>query len=343
MPLGSCNATGMDDWLGSDTAFFRYAKIGERRAETAPASADRAIATLGLDAGNWRARLDDPAPSFEQVFGNPPYAAQADTGADDLGTLVILESETGSGKTEAALWRFVQLFRLGEVDSLYFALPTRVAATQLYERVRAAVDRLWPKDAPLVVRALPGYAAADGQEPKALPDFEVQWPDDPDDLTAHRRWSAESPKRFLAAPVAVGTIDQALFGALQVRHAHLRHALLARSLLVVDEVHASDAYMTALLERLLRAHLGCGGSALLLSATLGASARDRLLIFDPAPTGPFGVPVRQLPMRHYLAPEDLDPDAQPQDVEQCDGAVEFSLGTTRYRYGRLGLEKLPED
>jgi hypothetical protein len=72
-------------------------------------------------------------------------------------------------------------------------------------------------------------------------------------------------------------------------------------------------------------------------------ARDRLLIFDPAPTGPFGVPVRQLPMRHYLAPEDLDPDAQPQDVEQCDGAVEFSLGTTRYRYGRLGLEKLPED
>lgn len=35
----------------------------------------------------------------------------------------------------------------------------------------------------------------------------------------------------------------------------MRHALLARSLLVVDEVHASDAYMTVLLEKLLQAHL----------------------------------------------------------------------------------------
>jgi CRISPR-associated endonuclease/helicase Cas3 len=197
--------------------------------------------------------------------------------SQELEPLVILESETGSGKTEAALWRFVHLFRRGAVDSLYFALPTRVSASQVYERIRAAVARLWPDAAPLTVRALPGYASADGQEPQALPDFKVLWPDAPEDQKAHRRWAAESPKRFLAAPLAVGTIDQALFGALRVRHAHLRHALLARSLLVVDEVHASDPYMTVLLERLLQAHLGCGGHALLLSATLGASARERYL------------------------------------------------------------------
>jgi CRISPR-associated endonuclease/helicase Cas3 len=105
----------------------------------------------------------------------------------------------------------------------------------------------------------------------------VLWSDRPDDAIAHRRWAAESPKRFLAAPIAVGTLDQALLGALQVRHAHLRHALLARGLLVVDEVHASDPYMTMLLEHLLKAHLGCGGHALLLSATLGVSARSRYL------------------------------------------------------------------
>jgi len=265
------------DWLGSDTDFFPYSKPGERRGDTAPTYAARAVAALGLDADPWRQPLVGSVPDFEQIFGNPPYPAQSATGGDDLGNLVILESETGSGKTEAALWRFFQLLRRGQVDSLYFALPTRVAATQLYERVRAAVYRLWPDAPPLVVRALPGYAAADGQEPKALPDFQVMWPDEPEDQEAHRRWAAESPKRFLAAPLAVGTIDQALFSALQVRHAHLRHALLARSLLVVDEVHASDAYMTALLGHLLRAHLACGGHALLLSATLGAGARDRYL------------------------------------------------------------------
>ena len=265
------------DWLGSDTDFFPYAEPGERRGETAPAYAADAVTALGLDAAPWQQHLADAAPSFKQVFDYPPYPAQSATGAGDLGALVVLESETGSGKTEAALWRFVQLFRRGEVDGLYFALPTRVAATQLYERVRAAIERLWPDAAPLVVRALPGYAAADGHQPQALPDFRVLWSDKAEDQKAHRRWAAETPKRFLAAPLAVGTIDQALFGALQVRHAHLRHALLARSLLVVDEVHASDAYMTALLEHLLCAHLRCGGQALLLSATLGASARDRYL------------------------------------------------------------------
>ena len=139
------------------------------------------------------------------------------------------------------------------------------------------MKNLWPKNAPVVVRALPGYEAADDQIKISLPDFKVQWPDHPADEIAHKRWVAESPKRFLAATIAVGTIDQALLGALKVRHAHMRHALLARSMLVVDEVHASDAYMTVLLEKLLQAQLKTGGHALLLSATLGATARTRYL------------------------------------------------------------------
>lgn len=270
------------DWLGSDTRFFEFSGPGEARAARAPALAERAITTLGLDAEDWRERLIATEPDFARTFGGfPPHPVQAAMGDDHLGPLVILESETGSGKTEAALWRYLQLFRAGEVDSLYFALPTRVAASQLYKRVQDTLDRLWPENPPLALRALPGYVAADGQEAKALPDFKVLWADNPDDQAAPQRWAGENAKRFLAAPVAVGTIDQALLGALQVPHAHLRHATLARSLLVVDEVHASDAYMTVLLEQLLKAHLNCGGYAVLLSATLGSSARSRYLALTP--------------------------------------------------------------
>ena len=263
------------DWLGSDTRHFPI-RIDENRGETARNYADKAVTALGLEVGPWRDWLERTNPSFEQTFALPaPHPIQAEMADDELGRLVILESETGSGKTEAALWRFVHLFRAGKVDSLYFALPTRVSAKQVYDRVRTAIARLWPDDPPLTVRALPGYAAADGEEPKMLPEFKVQWNDDPNDDQALRRWAAEAPKRFLAAPIAVGTIDQALFGILKVKHAHMRYALLSRCLLVVDEVHASDAYMTVLLEKLLKAHLGNGGHALLLSATLGSSARSR--------------------------------------------------------------------
>ncbi len=80
------------------------------------------------------------------------------------------------------------------------------------------------------------------------------------------------PKRFLAATVAVGTIDQALLSIVQTAHAHLRSVCLDRSLLVVDEVHASDLYMSRLLRSLLTHHLGVGGYAMLLSATLGSRA-----------------------------------------------------------------------
>ena len=57
----------------------------------------------------------------------------------------------------------------------------------------------------------------------------------------------------------------------------LRSSCLARNLLVVDEVHASDTYMTEVIRALLDAHTGAGGYALLMSATLGSAAWQRWL------------------------------------------------------------------
>ncbi len=282
------------DWLGSDTrpGFFAYSQSRENRSKTAPSIANQALKAIGLIVDGDLDRPSSTSADFAKIFGvpavRPMQAAMAD---GHLGPVVVLEAETGSGKTEAALWRFLHLWRTGAVDALYFALPTRVAATQLYERVHAFVQSAWKQDngpLPVVVRALPGYAAADGQGYQPLPGFQVLWHDKPQDDDAERRWAAESPKRYLAAPIAVGTIDQALLGALQVKHAHLRHALLARSLLVIDEVHASDAYMTRLTEQLLRAHVACGGQALLLSATLGAVARTRYVAIGQR--GPIATP-----------------------------------------------------
>ncbi|BBI53761.1 hypothetical protein HORIV_61820 [Vreelandella olivaria] len=79
--------------------------------------------------------------------------------------------------------------------------------------------------------------------------------------TQCNRWLADSNKKALLADVGVGTIDQALMGALPFRHQSLRLLGLARKVLIIDEVHAFDHYMQTLLHQLLAHHARQGGSA----------------------------------------------------------------------------------
>ena len=138
--------------------------------------------------------------------------------------------------------------------------------------VDAARRAFTPGQAPPVVLAVPGYLQVDSMKGHRLSRFEVLWDDDDPQHAHERAWTAENSKRYLAGAIVVGTVDQVLISALQVKHANLRAAGLARQLLVVDEVHASDAYMTALLRLVLDFHRQAGGHAFLMSATLGAAA-----------------------------------------------------------------------
>jgi CRISPR-associated endonuclease/helicase Cas3 len=295
---GFAGLLSLADWIASNTApgFFPFEGDGTNdRWAFARIRAREVLRAMRLDPDPARWALVRTDPDFGAVFRDrhgplapkPLQAAMADL---DLGPIVVAEAATGAGKTEAALWRFRSLMAAGAVDSLVFLLPTRSAAVQIESRVRRAVEALWPDPEvrPNTVLAVPGYLRADGEEGARLPGFEVLWPDSEDQAAAHRRWAAESPKRSLSGTVVVGTVDQALLAALKVRHAHLRGACLLRALLVVDEVHASDAYMTGLLRTLLARHQAAGGHALLLSATLGVAARQQLLM--PAPSARPAIP-----------------------------------------------------
>lgn len=279
------------DWIGSDVRYFPYRKDArEDRGAVALAGARRALSEIGLIAVPSQVDLARRAPPFAVAFGRNPYPLQ-DYMARELpigndSRLVLVESDTGSGKTEAALAWFLRLMAGGRVEGLYFALPTRVAAREIYGRVCRTIESAFPDPANRpspVLLAVPGYAQVDGVA-ATLPDPRNRlWPDDPADARRESTWAAEHPKRFLAAPIAVGTIDQALLAGLQVKHAHLRSVCLDRHLLVVDEVHASEPYMREVLAQLLDRHCSRGGWALLLSATLGESARTHLLHQPIAP------------------------------------------------------------
>ncbi len=277
--LGLCT---LADWIGSNELWFPF--CGEPRGDymaQARQQARKAVREIGLDITAQREQLS-AVPGFSGLFpqidGEPNAIQQAASDASLREPLVIIESETGSGKTEAALWRFAKMYEAGLVDGLYFALPTRAAATQLHGRVTQMAERMFPADCrPETILAVPGYVKSGDISGRHLQNYEVWWDDEADTAARNRRWAAESSKRYLAAQIAVGTVDQAMMAALKVKHAHMRAASLSRNLLVVDEVHASDAYMRRIIKALLDAHLGAGGYALLMSATLGSAARRQWL------------------------------------------------------------------
>ncbi len=261
------------DWIGSDRRIFEFsAPVDDAYDRTAHERAVRALDLFGLDTTILSMQA---APDFTELTGfQRPNPAQAVTGTvGSSARLVILEAETGSGKTEAALWRFTQLLSAGKVSGLYFAVPTRSAARQLHRRIVRAMQRVFGDHAPEPVLAIPGMLRAGEFEGHRLPGWEVRWDDSRDGVP--ERWAAEQANRFLAAAVAVGTVDQAMLAGLTVKHAHVRGSALSRSLLVIDEVHASDSYMTEILMSLLEGHLAVGGYAMLMSATLGSRARTR--------------------------------------------------------------------
>jgi CRISPR-associated endonuclease/helicase Cas3 len=257
------------DWIASDTTFFELTPDltdPDDALDEAKKRARKAVRDLDLVPNR-----DVDSSLVNILGGHEPYDVQEKmqtlpTSPD--GTLSILESATGSGKTEGALGRYARLIEEGLVDSMYFAVPTRAAAKQLHERVEEARDRIFGEDGPPVHLAVPGYLKVDDVEGTRF-GWNVRW----DEEIGPRGWAAESSKRYTASPIAVGTIDQVLLSALQIKHAHLRLAGLARSFLVVDEVHASSIYMNEALKQVLAFHCEMGGHALLMSATLGSETR----------------------------------------------------------------------
>ena len=280
--LGLCT---LADWIGSDKDRFPFHdEPQDDYIDLARSRAAKSIRAIGLDIAKQREEFQC-VPEFTRLFGfedaASPNSIQKQAALETpLGErLAIIESETGSGKTEAALWRFARMYGKGLVDGIYFALPTRAAASQMHERITRFAGALFPGPAaPEPLLAVPGYLRAGDAAGKLLHDYQVEWEDNPDDAMRNRRWAAESAKRYLASQIAVGTVDQAMMAALRVKHSHMRAACLARNLLVVDEVHASDPYMRTILEALLDAHCNAGGYALLMSATLGSAARRRWLL-----------------------------------------------------------------
>lgn len=266
------------DWIGSSTEFFPY----RHPQEFTPRDYLRYARVKAHDAVN-KLRLA-PTPTtvgggFDTLFQASwaPSAAQthcADLRLDTDGPmLVFIEDMTGSGKTESALLLAQRMLQAGRGRGLFVALPTMATANAMYRRMAACYRRMFAAgERPSLALAHGRAQLHDGFRASILPNDGFAMRGVAAEIeTVHAGCSAfftDDRRKSLLADVGVGTIDQAVLAVLPTKYATLRQYGLSGKILIIDEAHAYDSYMTREVERLLTFHAGLGGSAIILSATL---------------------------------------------------------------------------
>jgi len=270
--------TSFADWIGSNEDWFPFGNPEDCEDLQGWFQKRRTRADQALNAIGWEPRTPlSPEPkSFEQVFRFAPRPLQQAV-ADALSNvkdpvILLVEAPMGEGKTEAALFAYLELQRRFGHRGLYVALPTKATGNAMFKRTleflhRQGIGRT------LDLQLLHGAKLLND----TFQDLRLSGIHDPEtggEIRA-REWFTHK-KRGLLSEYGVGTVDQALLPILPVRHNFVRLWGLANRVVIFDEIHAYDAYTGTLLIYLLRWLLALGSSVVLLSATLPPSIRRKL-------------------------------------------------------------------
>lgn len=273
--------TSVADWIGSNEAWFslgeRAELIHEHHAKA------RELAHAALDEIGWpqyRSLLREEADTdalVGRILGNAQIKARPLQEAADrmLGcttgpALMIVEAPMGEGKTELAFLAHLRLQAANGHRGLYVALPTQATGNAMFDRALTFLGNFAP-GLRLDIQLAHGGAQLEEriQRLRGIDHSEGE-------SIASSAWFSQR-KRPLLSPYGVGTIDQALFATLNVKHHFVRLWGLANRVVVLDEVHAYDTYTSGLIEALLRWLKAMNCSVVLMSATLPDQRRASFL------------------------------------------------------------------
>ncbi|WP_062431772.1 CRISPR-associated helicase/endonuclease Cas3 [Herbidospora daliensis] len=289
----------MADWIASDQRHFvGIDDLADVSMERARKRAAAAWAKLELR-GGWGALPAPGAGTFQQRFGHGPRDSQklVIDAASRMPTpgLLIVEAPMGEGKTKAAFLASEVLASAFGCDGVFVGMPTQATCDPIFTQVRAWLTRIRPDLADQVAllhgkrrfnkewRQLLGEADEnpdDAYQSVDEDDLYGSGADFDDEPEAERHAPAEwflGSKRGLLSPFVVGTIDQLLYTATRTKHVMLRAAGLMGKVVILDEVHAADVYMSQFLKEALRWLGQARVPVVLLSATLPPQQRRALV------------------------------------------------------------------
>ena len=295
----------MADWIASNPEFFPMGTFGSAEQEQRACIGWQA---LGLEQ-RWIAALDtDPSTPavdlYASRFGwqNPTLhpmqevVVEAARSMKNSGMMCI-EAPMGQGKTEAGLIAAEFLAQATGRTGVAFAAPTQATSNALFDRVidwvkfqtehvaQQGGEKIHPHSM-FLGHSKKRFNATFTNLPRAdVFDHENDTRETrgagrktlrPGISLARHSWLSGTKKGLLSSFV-VCTIDQVLMTALQARHVMLRYLGLASKVIIIDEVHAYDAYMSEYLSAALYWLGQMNAPVILMSATLPSDTRDDLM------------------------------------------------------------------
>ncbi|WNV85004.1 CRISPR-associated helicase Cas3' [Umezawaea sp. Da 62-37] len=286
----------MADWIASNEQIFvGIDDLDAVSVKSARVRAATAWRTLRLH-GGWGCLIAPEGDVVATRFGRPARDFQFDVMARARAMsapgLLVIEAPMGEGKTEAALSAAEILAARFGADGVFVGMPTQATCDPMFTRVRSWVRQVSPGLEDRVV-LLHGKRSFNAEwklmlnPPKGDPE---DWYDGVgedqygmsggSDCSEERSGPSEwllGRLRGLLAPVVVGTIDQLLYAATNTKHVMLRMAGLVGKVMILDEVHAADVYMSQFLHEALRWLGQARVPVILLSATLAPDQRRSLV------------------------------------------------------------------
>lgn len=276
----------MADWIASNAEWFRLDPI--QTAFETPRTPDPERTAARLTEGwaavdlptRWHPRpVHDAEHAFTQRFGRDArrvqIAAIEAAQAQPTPGMVVIEAPMGEGKTEAALLAAEALAARSGADGCFVALPTRATTDAMFSRVLGWMQALPGLSTETSVVLAHGTASLNDRYRGLLRGAHINDVGEHEAGIAHH-WLNGRRKGPLAQFV-VGTIDQVLFAGLKSRHLMLRHLGLAGKVVVIDECHAYDVFMSRYLDTVLHWLGAYRTPVVLLSATLPAARRAELV------------------------------------------------------------------
>lgn len=293
----------MSDWIASNPDFFPMGTFGSAEQEQRARIGWQA---LGLEQ-RWTAALDTnpdtpAADLYASRFGwsNPTLRPMQEVVVEaarsmQSGGMMCIEAPMGQGKTEAGLIAAEFLAQATGRTGVAFAAPTQATSNALFDRVIEWVkyqtadvaqeqgEAIEPRSMFLghsknrFNKSYEALSEADIFDESPTPGRENNRKTlHPGTSLARHSWLSGTKKGLLSSFV-VCTIDQVLMTALQARHVMLRYLGLASKVVIIDEVHAYDAYMSKYLSTALYWLGQMNAPVILMSATLPSDIRNELM------------------------------------------------------------------